>query len=1179
MNIKKWGFKKSIMIKLKRIFALVVAFAMVISLIPNIDIFANDSYDYKYVGVSDNNWGENVNLGYKTSATALFNVKNPDGTTSNAYCVDLDTGIVKNHLYSRVNVEDANYYTADNAKKIRAIVRKSYPFVSIDTVRTTFGISTLSEKEAITATQLAIWRYANKAESPVLADGNIKTLYEKLITLSGENGPVSVAKIISKDPIMVLGNGDKADIEFIFKVDGKNVSGTDIDLNYKVNNKPDDSKIIDNGKVDQEGFRHVRITNIPSGTNIQFIVSAVQDVGTDVFFYEPQNGRKASQSMIGVQSGETNISETFNYKCVFREVEVTKVDKENNNIVLEGAEFTIKNSRGEVVKVITTGKNGIASTKLLPGSYTIEETKAPQGYKIIDGKKDFKISDSQTTKITFKFTNEKLIIPTNINLQATKKLIGKDLKEGMFNFKVYEGNNEVASGTNKENGTIEFSTITYKNEGTHTYFIKEEKGNLGGISYDERAFQVTVNVTRNNDGTLVATPTYPEGGVVFNNSYKADSTSALIEATKILEGKDLEKDMFSFELLDKDGEVLQTVQNSSDGKVQFKPITYTTVGEYIYKVKEKKGSLGGITYDNKVYNVKVDVTDNQEGSLVAEVIYPNEEGIVFTNKYEAKPASVKLEATKKLTGKLLLPNMFTFKLLDNNGGEIETVKNALFGKIKFNELTFDKVGTYTYQIIEVNEGLGGMTYDSQPVDVTIKVTDNGQGQLESSVSYPSKQPEFKNSYKAGSTSVAIKATKRLEGEDLGAGMFSFELLDKSGKVIETVKNSLDGKVQFTAITYDKEGTYEYIVKEAKSNLGGVAYDDREFEVTVKVTDNGKGNLVAEVVYPEGGVVFKNTVKKGSLEFTKTDVSTGEVIEGAHIKITCTEGLDKGKVIEFISSKEGNKFELKVGKYTFEETQAPEGYELSTEVGEFEIKENGEVVKAELKNHPTKGNLEFTKTDISTGEVIEGAKIKITCTEGLDKGKVIEFTSSKKGNKFNLKVGKYTFEETQAPKGYELLTEVGTFEIKENGEVVKAELKNYPTKGILEFEKKDVSTGEVIEGAKIKITCTEGLDKGKVIEFISSKKGNKFELKAGKYTFEETQAPEGYELSTEVGTFEIKENGEVVRAQLKNYPIKPVFKPNINSPQTSDTSSITGYAISSIVAAGALLGINRKRKNK
>ncbi|MCX0402139.1 hypothetical protein LI017_16145, partial [Clostridium perfringens] len=232
----------------------------------------------------------------------------------------------------------------------------------------------------------------------------------------------------------------------------------------------------------------------------------------------------------------------------------------------------------------------------------------------------------------------------------------------------------------------------------------------------------------------------------------------------------------------------------------------------------------------------------------------------------------------------------------------------------------------------------------------------------------------------------------------------------------------------------------------------------------------------------------NTVKTGELDFSKTDVTTGDTIDGAKVKITGLEPQNKNINIEFTSSKEGNKFNLPEGKYTFEETLAPEGYRINKEIGTFEIKD-GEITKANLKNERKQGDLEFTKTDVTTGKVIEGAKIKITCTEGLSEGKVIEFTSSKDGNKFTLDEGKYTFEEISAPNGYRINKEVGTFEIKD-GQITKANLKNERKQGDLEFTKTDVTTGKVIEGAKIKITCIEGLSEGKVIEFTSFNDVNK-----------------------------------------------------------------------------------------
>ncbi|MBO3437444.1 MSCRAMM family protein, partial [Clostridium perfringens] len=241
------------------------------------------------------------------------------------------------------------------------------------------------------------------------------------------------------------------------------------------------------------------------------------------------------------------------------------------------------------------------------------------------------------------------------------------------------------------------------------------------------------------------------------------------------------------------------------------------------------------------------------------------------------------------------------------------------------------------------------------------------------------------------------------------------------------------------------------------------------------------------------------------------------------------------------------------------------------VGTFEIKD-GEITKANLKNERKQGDLEFTKTDVTTGKVIEGAKIKITCIEGLSEGKVIEFTSSKDGNKFTLDEGKYTFEEISAPNGYEINKEVGTFEIKD-GQITKANLKDERTTGKLLFKKTDVTTGEVLEGAKIKIECLEGLDQGKVIEFISKKEGNEFELAKGKYRISETQAPNGYQLTTETGEFEINEQGEVVKCNLTNKKFEIV-----KTGSSFDFNSLLPLGLVLVVGGLGALTLTRKRKN-
>ena len=1142
MNLKKWKLNKNTKVKLKCLFTLFLVFTMVISFIPNINIFANESYEYVYTGSQNKEPGYVVNVKLPSGGnaeTGLFQVKHSKSErTSKAYCTDSATLINTDTSYSIVNIEDSEYYDDYTAGKIRAILRNSYPFIGIGDIESKFGIN-VNSKDAITATQLAIWHYSNRITTyPGLSDSesnaganneNIANLYNRLISLPGEEASVPIAKIISKQPI-ISQNGNNIDIEFIFKIDGNNVDGSSIALNYKVDGV--DSYQNQISREDRNGFTHIKITNIKLGTKFKFTISGVQDIGKDVFFYKPQDGRNKSQSLLGEQSGNINISEIFEYDYFLKELEVTKVDKDNNDVVLQGAEFEIKNSSNEVVDVITTDREGKASIKLLPGTYTIKEIKAPEGYKISDSEEQvFTINKNTPEKITFTFNNEKLIIPTEITLNATKKLTGKTLEEDMFTFKVYEGNNVVASGTNAANGSIQFTPITYNTTGSHIYTVKEVEGNLGGVEYDESTFEIKVDVTRTTAGNLVATREDLDGEVIFENIYEAEPIEVELEGIKKLTGKDLEANMFSFKLFDSDGEWVETVKNNERGRFKFSKLEFNEVGTYTYEIVEVNERLGGMTYDSQVVDVIIEVTDNGNGQLEASVSYPLKK-LEFNNSYKTGTTGVSIQGTKKLIGKDLESGMFSFELLDKDNNILQVVKNSAKGKIQFSDITYDEAGTYKYKVREFNGNLAGISYDESEFNVTVNVTDDGKGNLEAEVVYPEGGVVFNNSYEAESTSEAIEATKTLTGTNLEAGMFSFELVDKDNpdNVLQTVENSADGKVQFEAITYDKVGDYKYIVREVKDTLSGIIYDKNEFEVTVKVTDDGKGNLESKVIYPEGGVSFNNTVIKGKLEFTKTDVSTGKVIDGAKIKITCTEGLDKGEVIEFTSSKEGNKFELKAGKYTFEETQAPEGYELTTEVGTFEIKENGEVVKAELKNYPIKGSAKLIKVDKDDNEKrIKGAKFVLLSS---DKETIIaeDLVTDSEGNIIvsNLEPGTYYFKEIEAASGYILDDRLIEVKVESNQQTIATVT--------FENEKEE-------EGGGLPDVDPEG---------------------------------EGGYPDTDSNVSSPNTNNNTNTNTNTN--VNTNTNSSVSSPKTSDTS-ITAYAIGGIVAVGALAGINRKRKDK
>ena len=295
-------------------------------------------------------------------------------------------------------------------------------------------------------------------------------------------------------------------------------------------------------------------------------------------------------------------------------------------------------------------------------------------------------------------TNVLRLAPTSLILNATKILTGKALTAGMFTFRVLEGTTVVATGTNDVNGNIAFTAIQYTVAGNHTYTVEEVIVSLPGITYHTPlSYTVTVSVVDNLAGSLVATPTYPTGGVVFNNSYTTGPTSVTLMATKALTGRTLAAGMFDFELRQittEGSEWLQTKPNGVDGNVatiSFDPIEYTfadrgktfnyTITEIVPDVPEP-----GMVYDTNPINVSVVVTDNGNGTLTATPSYSPDS--TFNNAFKKGNLEVKKVDD---AGNPILNNEATFEL--RQGSNVIVVKTSLTtGIASFNDLL---VGTYT----------------------------------------------------------------------------------------------------------------------------------------------------------------------------------------------------------------------------------------------------------------------------------------------------------------------------------------------------------------------------------------------------------------------------------------------------------------------------------------------------
>ena len=246
----------------------------------------------------------------------------------------------------------------------------------------------------------------------------------------------------------------------------------------------------------------------------------------------------------------------------------------------------------------------------------------------------------------FTFTNTYSVAPTDSSVtdQVTtvKRLTGRDLAAGEFTFELLEDGVTVASGTNDASGNVTLSPIRYEAPGTHTYTLREACPNaLGlykGVTYDGTTYTVVTTVSDNGDGTLTATHklegTTESAG--FTNKYHAMPTQVSIGAIKVLEGRELKKGEFSFKLVGEDIE--STVTNDADGKINFDKFEYDEPGTYVYTISEVKGDEAGMTYDKSVFTATVNVVDDGEGNLKANVAFTkgdkSVEGIVFNNTYK-----------------------------------------------------------------------------------------------------------------------------------------------------------------------------------------------------------------------------------------------------------------------------------------------------------------------------------------------------------------------------------------------------------------------------------------------------------------------------------------------------------------------------------------------------------------
>ena len=688
----------------------------------------------------------------------------------------------------------------------------------------------------------------------------------------------------------------------------------------------------------------------------------------------------ASNSTVKIQiAGGEGIGYEFSIK-------VTKVDEQNGP--LKGAKFqVVRQATGQVIGEFESDAKGEFTVKnILRDKYIIKEIQAPAGYDLAADTVVEAGEFKTPTKPVSKTIVDKKEKPkkTQATIELDKILTGRPLQDGEFNFELYEGENKLQTTTNKS-GKITFAPIEYTEEGEHTYTVKEVKGDNATITYDASEKQVTVKVTRDGDA-LKAEVVYPESKT-FTNAFTPNATTATIELTKELTGRDLVDGEFSFELYE-GANKLQTVTNKN-GKVTFAPIEYTEEGEHTYTVKEVAGNTPGITYDKTDKQVTVKVKKDGD-NLKADVAYP--ENKTFSNTYTApQPAKAKISASKILEGAELKNGEFNFQLLDETGKVLQTKQNAADGTVTFDDISYsseDAGKTFHYTIKEVipESKAKGMTYDEGSIDATVTVTkDDASNTLKASVAYGDKK-SFTN--KLVTTSIPptpptvdkpelklynIQLHKaNADGNALAGAVFGLFEADGTTPVANpygagqaTATSDANGLVTFTGFE-----AKDYVVKELTAPEGYQLSADviKVSASELKAATNlvvDKGTVVNKPftsIPPTPPTVDKPELKLYSIQLHKVN-QEGKALVGAVFGLFEADGTtpvanpygegqatatsDANGLVTFTG--------LEAKDYVVRELSAPDGYQLSDEVIKIAasdlVASNSVVDKGNVVNKP------------------------------------------------------------------------------------------------------------------------------------------------------------------------------------------------------------------------------------
>ena len=585
---------------------------------------------------------------------------------------------------------------------------------------------------------------------------------------------------------------------------------------------------------------------------------------------------------------------------------------------LDGMTQTLTQASGW--KADFTNLPGIKDGKKI--EYSVVETNTPDGYT----SKVEPINESNVIKVV-NTSNKPKVTETTANLVVKKafEVAGDQehtqlpITEGQFEFVLKDENNKVVeTAKNKADGTVNFKSLTFNKEGTHTYTITENKGTDASVNYSTQSITATVDVKKDND-KLVATVTYSGGdgeqkNTITNtqNKPKVSNAKVTLNLKKVFEGGELKGDDFEFVAKDSNDKVVGTAKNKKDGSITFDTITVDKSGTFTYTITETKGTDKTIIYSEQTITATVVVVEKDNALVVEQISYSDgqTDTDTFTNKKEA-PKTESVTATlqvKKLLkeGETTLPltdDQFEFVLKEGNT-TLETAKNKADGTVTFKELSYTAEGTHTYTITENKGTDASINYSTQTITATVDVK-KANDKLVATVTYSGGDTEqgdtFTNTKTPPTpvpptvkpTTAQFKAKKVLaingtSDRTLKANEYTFLLKDQAGTLIDTKTNAENGDILFNPVSFNEAGTFTYTIAEQKPATpeSAITYDETVHTVTVTVTKDATGQLNADVQYDgkKDAPTFTNTYTPPTPPTpSEKQITTSKILEGRDLQ--------------------------------------------------------------------------------------------------------------------------------------------------------------------------------------------------------------------------------------------------------------------------------------------------------